>query len=343
MVLLQCAKPGSRVKKGEVVAEFDRQYQLLRLDDYRASVVQLDANIKKMKADLMVAKEAHDQLVRGGKADLEKTRLDLKTIEVRSANEAETFHLNAEEAEARYKQVLGETKLVEESQRAQIRANEIDRDQAKIELQRAQNNVEKMLLKAPIDGIVVMQTIFRGGEFGQVQQGDQVYSGMFFMSIVDPSSMVINATINQVDSEQIRVGMKATAHFDAYPDLELPATVVSVGAMTKSGGWRANWVREIPVRLKLDRMDPRVIPDLSASVDVVLASERQATLAPLEGVFRDGPGERPYVLVRNGSAFERREVELGLASNVAVVVRSGLRRGEAIACQRIVQEQEKKT
>jgi hypothetical protein len=39
LVLLQVAKPGSHVKKGEVVAEFDRQYQLNRLDDYKATVL----------------------------------------------------------------------------------------------------------------------------------------------------------------------------------------------------------------------------------------------------------------------------------------------------------------
>ena len=89
LVLLEVAKPGSHVKKGDIVAEFDRQYQLNRLDDYKASVVQLDANIKKLKADLAVAEEAHDQLVRSAKADWDKAQLDLKTAEVRSAIEAE--------------------------------------------------------------------------------------------------------------------------------------------------------------------------------------------------------------------------------------------------------------
>ena len=44
----------------------------------------------------------------------------------------------------------------------------------------------RMLLKAPINGLTVMQTIPAGGELRQVQKGDQLFPGMMFMSIVDP-------------------------------------------------------------------------------------------------------------------------------------------------------------
>ena len=54
LVLTNVATPGSHVKKGDIVAEFDRQYQLVRLDDYRASLAQMEANIKKLEADLAV-------------------------------------------------------------------------------------------------------------------------------------------------------------------------------------------------------------------------------------------------------------------------------------------------
>jgi multidrug resistance efflux pump len=332
LVLLNVAAPGSRARKGDVVAEFDRQYMLLRLDDYRASVVQWEANIQKLQADLAVAKEAHEQLIRVAKSDLDKARLDLKAVEVLSAIDAEKVKLAAEEAEARHKQVLSEVKLLEISQRAQLRTTEIDRDQAKLELQRAEANADRMLMKAPIDGIVVMQSTWRGGEFGQVQQGDQVRSGQFFMSIVDPSSMVVTASVNQVDSEALRLGMKATVRLDAYPDIRLPATVVGIGAMTKSGGYRAQFVREIPVRLKLDGMDPRVIPDLSASADVVIETASQAPVVPLAAVFNDSGDS--FVFLRGPSGWVRKEVELGLTNHVAAAARSGLRKGDVVALRR---------
>ena len=134
LVLLKLAKPGVHVKTGDVVAEFDPQNQLQRLDDYKDSAVQQENMVKKMLANLAAVKEAHDQSVRSAKADWDKAVLDLKTADVRSAIDAEKFKLTVEENEAKYKQLVAESALVDESQRAQIRANELNRDQSKIEM-----------------------------------------------------------------------------------------------------------------------------------------------------------------------------------------------------------------
>jgi hypothetical protein len=139
----------------------------------------------------------------------------------------------------------------------------------------------------------------------------------------------------------LRVGSRAKVKFDAYPDLELPGHVYSIGAMPKTGGFRAAYVKELPVTIKLDALDPRVVPDLSVSVDVMVEAEQQAAVAPLETIFRDKPGAEPYVFVQGPAGWERRPVELGLTNNVAAVVRSGLRPGEVIAAERPRMEQKK--
>jgi len=333
LVLLQLVAPGSRVKKGQIVAEFDRQYQVNRLDDYKATVVQQDANIKKMTADLAVAKKAHDQLVESAKADWDKALLDLKTAEVRSAIEAEDLKLAVNEGEARYKQLVKEVALVEASQSAQIRAAEIERDQGKLELDRAMLNVNRMVVKAPMDGIAVMQTIWRGGDFGQVQLGDQIRPGQTFMQIVDPSSMVLMGNLNQVDAEEIRLGLKGVARLDEYTGAEFPARVIGVGAITKPGVWRPTYMREIAIRLKFEQVDARVIPDLSASAEIVLAAEPHATVAPLGAVFRDG-GANAFVFLQTPSGWQRREIAVGLQNHVAVAVRSGVSPGDVVAAER---------
>jgi multidrug efflux pump subunit AcrA (membrane-fusion protein) len=294
----------------------------------------MDGNITKLKADLEVAREAETQVLRAAKADLDKAMLDLKTLEVRSQIEAERLKLAAEQAEAHYKQVQSDSKLYEESWRAQLKAAEIDREQARIEFGRAQSNADRMLIKAPIDGLVVMQTMYRGGEAVQIRQGDQVYPGMFFMSIVDPASIVMNAVVNQADSEGLRLNMKAAIKLDAYPEVSLPGTVIGVGAMTRPGGWRANYVREIPVRLKLGGMDPRVIPDLSASADIILGLEQQAVIAPRAAIFEDSAAGRPFVWLQGPAGWTRKEIELGLENNIAVAVRSGLRKGDVVAVEK---------
>ncbi len=332
LVLLRLAKPGTPVRTGDVVAEFDPQMQQQRLDDYKDSVNQQENMVKKMLANLAATKEAHDQDVRTSKADWDKAQLDLQTAPIRSAIDAEKFKLAVEEAELKYKMLVAESNWVDESQRAAIRANELNREQSRIELQRAENNVLKMTIKSPMDGIVVMQSIVRNGEFGQIREGDQVGAGQPFLSIVDPRSMVLNATVNQVDAERLRLGMKASIRLDAYPDVQMPGTLIGIGAMSKTSTFRASYVGEIPVRLKIEKTDPRLIPDLTGSAEIVLNSEANAIVAPRSAVFAEADGS--YVFVRGPEGWIKRKVDLGLTSFTAVAIHSGLQKGDVVALQR---------
>jgi multidrug efflux pump subunit AcrA (membrane-fusion protein) len=331
LTLMKIAAAGVMVRKGDLIAEFDRQVQLLRLDDYRDTVTQLNANIEKMRADLQAAHKAHDHLIYSAKADLDKAVLDLKTAEVRSANDGEKLKLNVEEARARYQQLLKEVKLLEDSQRALISGTQIDREQARMELARAQHNVDLMVVKAPMDGMVVLQTIWRGGDTGQAQQGDQLYSGRAFMEVIDPAAMLLNVKANQVDSQRIRIGMKAKVHLDAYPGLEFPGHVAGVNALAKPSYRRPSFMGEIDVRVKVDAIDAHVIPDISASADIILDEEPQVPVAPLGAIFFRGPSESPYVYLKTQTGWDRRDVELGLRSNTHAAIRSGLAGGDVIA------------
>jgi HlyD family secretion protein len=177
-----------------------------------------------------------------------------------------------------------------------------------------------------------MQSIVRTGEFGQIREGDQVAAGQPFVQIVDPTSMVLNATVNQVDAEKLRLGMKSVIHMDAYPDIELPGTLVGIGAMAKASTFRARYVGEIPIRIKLEKTDLRVIPDLTGSAEIVLNSERNTMIAPLSAVFAGEGGS--YVFVQGSEGWTKKKVELGLPSFTMVAVRSGLQKGDVIALQR---------
>ena len=57
-------------------------------------------------------------------------------------------------------------------------------------------------------------------------------------------------------------------------------------------------------------------------------------MAPLESVFQDAPGAASYVFLRGPNGWLKREVELGLASNTVVAIRSGLGAGDVIALAR---------
>lgn len=330
-VLQKVARPGSHVTKGQIVAEFDQQFQLLRLDDYKSTVEQADRTLRSLDSNLEVQRKSYDYNIQQAKGAVEKAKLDIKTTPVRSAIEAEQLQLALEEAQANLKQLQTQIPYQETSLKSQRRISEIDVEQSRVELKRAERNVSLMQITASMDGMIAMENMMRGSEFSQVQQGDQLFPGQLFARIVDPSSFLVSATINQADVEYVRVGSKATLHFDAYPEMTLPAHVVSIAAITKPGGQRASYVKEIPLYLKIDKLDPRVIPDLTVSADVVIQTNENQLLAPIESIFRDGPTGKPYVYVKTGGTFEKRTIELGDRNNIKTIVSSGLKAGDVIA------------
>jgi HlyD family secretion protein len=332
LVLMKLANPGLHVKTGDVVGQFDPLMQQNRLDDYKDSVIQTQNYVRKMIANLSTIREAHDQTVLTAKANWDKAVLDLQTAPIRSAIDAEKYKLAAEQTEATYKQLLYEASLVIEQQAAQIRVQQLNLDQSAIELKRAEMNVQRMTIKTPMDGIVVMQSIVRNGEFGQIREGDQVFAGQPFMQIVDPRSMVLNATVNQVDAEKLRLGMKSSIRLDAYPDIELPGTLIGIGALSKTSTFRASYVGEIPIQLKIERTDARVIPDLTGSAEIVLNTESNTLLAPREAVFDENGG--PVVFLQGPEGWIRKPVELGVVNFTTVAIHSGVKKGDVIALQR---------
>ncbi len=332
LVLQNLVKPGTIVKKGDVVAEFDRQYMLLRLDDYKSTLETAKAQLAQQKANLALARATHELNVKKAKATLDKARLDLRTLPVLSQIDAERARLALEEAEAQYKQQVAEGKFIDEAEKAQLRFAELEFKSLELEYRRSEQNAERMVARAAIDGMTVMQNILRGSEFSQIQAGDQIFPGQFYMQIVDPKSMVINATVNQVDAERLRVGAQAKVRFDAYPGLEVPAHVVNIAAVPRSGGFRASFVRDIPVLLKIDAIDTRIIPDLSCSVDVTLGEDQETALAPLAALFSDPETGKRFVYVREGEVWNRREVEIGLESYLVASVKN-LKKGEVVALE----------
>ncbi len=332
LTLERLLRPGSLVRKGQIVAEFDREMMILRAGDYRSSIAQQEAAMLRLEASLLLRRVQQEQRVLAAKGAMEKAALDLKTAPVRSAIQVERFRMNYEEATARHQQMEMETKYVIASETASMRRQELELVQLRNDLRKAEDNLESMVFPAPMDGVLVVKRVSRSGEYVEIQEGESVGSGHAFAEIVDSSSMMLEATVNQVDSEMLRLGLKARVYFDAFPELELPGRVASIGATMKSAGQRPYHVREVPVRVTLDRLAGSVIPNLSASADIIVASVEDVVVVPRECVFRDDR-RRPYALIRSGENWMRRDLELGLANHVDVAVQSGVKDGETMAAE----------
>jgi multidrug efflux pump subunit AcrA (membrane-fusion protein) len=331
LVLEELVPHGSTVRKAEKVAAFNRDSMLDRLDYYRAARIDRELRLKTLRAELNVKRLASRQQIRKARARMDQAALDLKTAPAHSAIQVALFTLDFQEARAEYKALQSEARHFEASQRAEIRLAQLELSEARVEERRAQSNVDKMVVRAPIDGIVVISEMFRGSEIGQIQLGDQLHRGQPYMRIVNPQSIVIAANANQVDIDRLNIGDRARVHFDAYPGLNVPAHVYSIGPLAESHGWRSSYVSIVPVFLRLERSDPKLTPHLTASADIVLRREQCQGIVPREAVFPSGGRGPAFAYARSGAGWEKRVLQLGMANHVEVSVLSGLSEGEVIA------------
>lgn len=329
LVLIYVPPFGAMVRKGDVIARIDSQAMKDHLDDVEATVDQSAMDLKKLRSQQLATRQALEQSVLAARAVWDKAKLDLQTLAVRSVIQREQYKLAEEEAKATYDEVRSELGLLAERQAAEWNIAEFNQQYQIRHRDRHRVDVERCVLTSPMDGQVVMKTIVRNGETGQVQLGDELAPGQPFMRVVDPASMELDATVNQVDADQVRLGQKATVHFDAYPSLVVQGKVEAVGTLAVSGRRVTYWVRQVPVRISIDGRDTRVIPDLTASADVVLGEQDGALLIPREAV-QENAG-KTIVYVKEGDNLLPREVGLGLANNTQVSVTSGLQAGDQVA------------
>lgn len=328
LILLKLAKPGLLVKKGELIAQIDGQQTKDHVDDVADFVRQADADMRKRKSEQDIEWENLQQTLRQAKSNMEKARLDAKTTSLLTEIERELLELNAEETAARYQQLQQDLVFHKAAYTAEMRILGLTKERQQRHHDRHAKDLETFTINAPISGLAVMQQIWRGGEMGQVQEGDQVYPGQLFMKVVNPRSMQLEARANQAESGDLRIGQKVKVGFDAFPGLALEGHIYSIGALAAAGWSQSVYVRNVPVNILIDGSDPRVIPDLSASGDVELERAGHVVAIPLSAV-RETNG-KASVMVKKGGMFEERAVTLGLRTNEQVAVLSGLQAGEEI-------------
>jgi HlyD family secretion protein/macrolide-specific efflux system membrane fusion protein len=259
--------------------------------------------------------------------ELKRAQLELQRNEIVSRIDAEKNQEALDEAQATLKQLTETYQLKRAAAAAAIRIQVIQRDRALEAMHYAQGNAEKMVVHSPMPGVVVHNTIWLGGRMGTVQQGDQVRPGVPFLQVVDPSQMEVRVQLNQVDLLKVHPGQQAEMHLDAYPGMTLPATLEELSPLGHIGQF-TEAVRSFTARFSVQGTDPRLLPDLSAALDLDLSSQKSVLVVPWQSIGSDA--EHPYVWLKATGGFEKRSVQTGPRNDLEVVVNSGLSEGDII-------------
>ena len=193
--------------------------------------------------------------------------------------------------------------------------NLISQEQNLVQLQDALGDYT---IVAPFDGIISSVS---------VKKGDTA-SGAVATIVSDQK--FAQATFNETDVVNIKVGQKTTITFDALPDLALTGKVSEVDPV----GTVSQGVVSYSVQVALDTPNADVKPGMSDTVSIITSVKPDVLLVPNSAVTTKQEVSYVSVLGSDGKLTQQ-EVTVGLSNESMTEIVSGLNEGDAVVTQTI--------
>lgn len=327
MVVTKLVPAGSSVRKGDLLVEFDQQAQIKDALDKRASYEDLvDQVVQKRAAEDAARAKDQDDLQEAQDA-LTKAQLEMGKNEILSRIDAEKNQETLTEAQQTLAQLQHTFDLKRQAAAADIRTVEVQRDRARATMLYAEANAKKMSIVSPMDGVVVLNTVWTGSKMGQVQEGDEVRPGVPFMKVVDPSAMQVRVEVNQADLLKLHLGQHAQISLDAYPGLTFPGTLEELAPLGHASD-QSDTIRSFTAIFSIQGSSPKLMPDLSAAADIELANLKNALVVPAQAIAHQASGD--YVWLKTADAFEERAVTVGPSNGFETVIEAGLKPNDVV-------------
>ncbi|HEV8215571.1 MAG TPA: efflux RND transporter periplasmic adaptor subunit [Gemmatimonadaceae bacterium] len=198
--------------------------------------------------------------------------------------------------------------------RNQYSAAEAQLANAKALLANAMKQLSKSTIEAPFSGIVSART---------VSAGDVVQSGAALYTIVNPSTMRLEASVPADQLSAVRFGIPVDFTVSGYPTRHFTGRITNINPVADPA------TRQVRIIVSLPNENGVLVGGLFA--DGHVASEvRTAPVLPMAAV--DERGLRPFVMRIKSGVVQKAEVELGIrdAATETVEVRSGVQPGDTI-------------
>ncbi len=144
---------------------------------------------------------------------------------------------------------------------AQLRQSRSQLETAKIDAERSASILGKHQIRAPFAGVIVDRSAQPGEMISPMSVGGFTRTGI--CTVVDMDSIEIEVDVNEAFIGRVVAGGPVIAALDAYPGWTIPASVI---AIVPTANREKATVR---VRIRFDKKDPRILPDMAVKVTFV--------------------------------------------------------------------------
>ncbi len=153
-------------------------------------------------------------------------------------------------------------------------------ESARIALDKAETNLGYAIITSPIDGVVIDK---------QVEEGQTVAasfnSPVLFSIVHDLSEMQVEASIDEADIGQIKLGQKVSFEVDAYPDEQFSGTIKQIRLAPEI----VSNVVTYKVIIDVPNPDLKLMPGMTANIDVMVNEAMNVLAVPTRAISFSPP------------------------------------------------------
>ena len=316
---------GDNVKKGQLLAQLDKEEIQAQVEQTRAGLAASEANLKSSEAD-------HER----SKIDAEGPDVPLlkRAYEraIGMAKEGVVSTSALEEAQKNYELALNKQNVAK-AQLTVMKAK-IAQSQAQVAQDRAHlNQLEEQLsytdIESPIDGIVLSR---------DVEIGDAVSSilvlgsgATLVMTLGDTSEVYVKGKVDESDIGKVYLGQPARIKVESFKDKTFNGKVTKISPM----GVEKDNVTTFEVRVSINNPGGELKAELTPNAEIILEEHKNVLQIP-EGAILYDKDKKASVEIPDPSAKDGKKklaVNIGISNGAKTELLSGLKEGDQVVLQ----------
>jgi HlyD family secretion protein len=306
---------GQRVKKGDLLVQ-------IKPDNYKAARNSSEASYQ---FALGMVKQA-------------EAELELQAAEFRRNSELSRTKLIADKQMQDAKVALDLATLRLANAKHQV-------DQARFARDRADDDLSKTKIVAPMDGTIVRLR----SQLGERVLGTSFNMGTEIMTLADLDAMEARVDVSEIDVVLIAVGQHVRLEVDAFKDRKFTGTVSAIanasrgsaGLGSSSGGSSSNLggssssgdAPKFDVRIRITEKEA-FRPGMSVTAEIETRSRKNVLSVPIQSVTtrlaRGGAKPGEVVFIQNGDRVTEKRVKSGISDKDYFEIEDGVTEGQMV-------------
>ena len=179
------------------------------------------------------------------------------------------------------------------------------------------------IITAPMNGVITSLMYAEGMSIGTLDTGNAT-SNQKVATIKTEGTPIITVNLSEIDVSRIQTDQKATITVDSIPDKTFTGRLIGVDRI----GQTSSGVTQYPAIIQLDSAPAEILPNMTASANIVIERKENALLVPSGAVQMQD--NQSYVNLLIGDKQQLAPVEIGLSSDTQTEIVSGLSEGDLV-------------